>query len=302
MNITLRQIETFFYTAKLGSLSRAAEKLCITQAAASMALKELESQFGEKLFDRMGKKLILNENGRAIVTPVSELIGRTNDLEDFFFAKSGLSGHLIIGASSTIGNYVLPEYIARFIDNNRKSSVNLNVGNTAEIIDKVLKFEVDIGIIEGFCSESVVKEISWLDDELAIFVSKNHHLAGKQDITIKDLEECDWILREKGSGTRDVFENQVRALGMSINIRTVLGHTEAIKNAVANGDGIGCLSKCVLGDLASLGQIRLLKVDFMDLRRKFYMIIHRDKFVSNTLNGFFLQLGINIKEKMKAEG
>lgn len=299
MNITLRQIEVFFYTARLGSLSKAADRLCITQAAASMALRELENQLDEKLFDRTGKKLVLNENGRAVVTPASELMGRTTELEGFFNGGSGLSGHLVIGASSTVGNYVLPEYIAVFIDSNKKSTVDLKVGNTEEIIGRVLKFETDIGVIEGVCSESAVRVIPWTEDELAVFVSARHPLASKENVTAADLEGCDWILREKGSGTRDAFENQARELGMNINIRTVLGHTEAVKNAVANGHGVGCLSRRVLEELESLGQIKLLKTDFFDLRRSFYVILHKDKYVSNTLNSFFLQLGVNIREHLK---
>ncbi|NIA20313.1 MAG: LysR family transcriptional regulator, partial [Xanthomonadaceae bacterium] len=141
------------HTANLGSITRAAAKLYITQAAASMALKELEIQLGEKLFDRVGKRLILNESGRAAVSISSEIIGRTVELSHYFANKNRLFGNLILGASSTIGNYILPEYVADFIRQHRMARVQLDVGNTEEIIGKVRQFEVDAGFIEGNCCE-----------------------------------------------------------------------------------------------------------------------------------------------------
>lgn len=292
MNVTFRQIEVFFYAATLGSLSKAAEKVFITQAAASMALKEFESQLGENLFERVGKKLVLNENGRAIIAYCSELIGRADDLEKFFSKEASLLGSLNVGASSTIGNYVLPGYIELFTSNNPSCSINMIVGNTEEIIDKVLNFEVDLGIIEGLCFEPKINIIPWLDDELVIFASSSNSLVKKDYITEKDLCECSWILREQGSGTRRIFEDQLRALSISINISQVLGHTEAVKNAVSKGNGVSCLSRCVLNDLAELGVIKLLDTPCLDLRRKFLVLVHENKFQSRVLQGFLQELGL----------
>lgn len=297
MSFSIRQIETFFYTAKLGSLSLAADKLCITQAAASMALKEFENQLGEKVFERIGKKLVLNESGRAILATSSELIGRAYELEHFFSEENILTGQLVVGASSTIGNYVLPEYIAGFIDENRKSNISMHVGNTDETIERVLKFEVDFGIIEGVCYDPVINVIPWLDDELSVFTSINNRLASKDEITDKDLQECDWILREEGSGTRRIFERLMNTHDMKINILLVLGHTEAIKNTVAKGNGVSCLSKYVLEELAQLGQIKLLDIPFLDLKRKFYVLIHREKFRTKIMKEFLNLLGLDAEEK-----
>ncbi|MGE4318493.1 MAG: LysR substrate-binding domain-containing protein [Deferribacterales bacterium] len=292
MNISIRQIEVFFYTAKLGNVSLAAEKLCITQAAASMALKEFENQLGEKLFERMGKKLVLNESGRAILASATELIGRASEMSGFFTDRSRLYGDLIIGASSSIGNYVLPEYIAEFIDTNRMASIQLKVGNTEDVINRVLRFDVDVGIIEGLCYEPMIDVIPWLDDELAVFTSSGHPLAQAEKVSKKDLESCDWILREEGSGTRRIFENQMTALSMNINVMLVLGHTEAIKNTVAKGKGVSCLSRYVLADLAQLGKIKLLDTPFLNLKRKFYVLIHQEKFKTRILREFLSGLGL----------
>ena len=297
MNISLRQIETFLLTAKLGNLSRAAEKLCITQAAASMALKELESQLGGHLFDRVGKKLVINENGRATIPMASEIIGRASELTHYFDNEAGLVGNLVIGASSTIGNYVLPQYIAKFVQDNDRCAINLHVGNTEEIINKVLQFEVDAGIIEGLCYEPKIRVAPWMDDELAVFSSARHWLATTGTIGPGELQACDWILRERGSGTRDIFEAQLNAQSIEIRVLLELGHSEAIKNAVAAGTGISCLSKFVLADLLQMGKIKLLSTPFLDLKRKFFLLLHRDKYETTVLKGFLRQLKINDPER-----
>lgn len=286
MNISLRQIEIFLATANSGSVSRAADKLFISQAAASMGLKEFETQLGEKLFDRAGKKLILNESGRTAVAMAAEITGRAEELASYFSAKNCLLGRLIVGASSTIGNYVLPESVATFIQANRKAKVQLEVGNTEEIIGKVARFAVDVGFIEGSCYDSQIEVIPWMDDELAIFAAPEHRLAHNGAAGNADLEKCDWILREKGSGTREIFENQIKRLAMKINISLELGHTEAIKNAVSRGNGVSCLSKYALEDLRHLQKVKFIAAPLFDLRRKFYLIMHRGKYKTKILKSF----------------
>lgn len=292
MNISLRQIEVFLYTANSGCLSKAAEKLYISSAAASMALKEFETQLGGQLFDRVRGKLILNESGRAMIPMASEIIGRASELTNCFSDKTILFGNLIIGASSTIGNYVLPEHIASFIKKNTMSTVRLDVGNTEKIIEKVLQFEVDAGIIEGLCYESKIEVTPWIDDELVIFCSVQHRLAGIKTISLEDLQSCSWILRERGSGTRRIFENQINAIPLKIHVLLELGHSEAVKNAVSNGNGISCLSKYALVDLVRLDKIKLIETPFLNLKRKFYLLIHRDKYKTMVLKGFLRHLHI----------
>ncbi len=286
MNISLRQIEVFLETANSGSVSRAGEKLFISQAAASMALKEFEAQLGEKLFDRAGKRLILNESGRMMVVMAAEIVGRAQEMAGCFIDKNSLFGNLIVGASSTIGNYILPEYVAGFIHDNSRTTVQLEVGNTEEIIKKVARFAVDVGFIEGRCCEPEIEVFDWMDDELAVFSAPQHDLAQKGEADLSELQACDWILREKGSGTREVFENQTGCLSMTLNILLELGHTEAIKNAVSRGSGVSCLSRYALQDLLRLREIRLIKTPLLDLRRRFYLIMHKEKYKTKILQKF----------------
>ena len=290
MNITLRQVEVFLHTASLGSLSQAASRLCLTQAAASMALKEFETQLGEKLFDRAGRRLILNENGRAAIPLASEITGRALELENCFRAEDRLNGELLIGASSTIGNYVLPGRVADFLELNPRARVRLTVGNTEAIIGQVLKFRVDIGFIEGNCSQPEIDVLPFMDDELVVFSSAGHPLSSRRQIERRELETVDWILREKGSGTREIFEQRIHELSLKLRVRLELGHTEAIKNAVARGRGVSCLSRWALEDLDRLGKISFLNTPFLNLERKFYLILHRHKYRTTILNRFISHL------------
>ncbi len=292
MNISIRQIEAFYYTAKLGSLSQAAEKLCITQAAASMALKGFEDQLGERLFERNGKKLVLNERGSAILETTAELLSKACELVNFFSDKPCMCGNLSIGTIPSIANYVLPEYITNFININRMSNIYLNIGNSEETIDKVIKFEVDMGIIEKCCCQPVIDLIPWLDDELAIFVSPTHPLAEIDSVSIDDLQSFDWIMREHGAGSRRVLETQFKSSAMKVNVMLEMEHNEAVKNAVAKGGVVGCLSRYVLTDMENSGKIKILKTPFLDLRRKFHIAVHREKYQTKILKEFLGSLGI----------
>ncbi|KAA0258171.1 LysR family transcriptional regulator [Deferribacter autotrophicus] len=292
MNITLRQLEVFITIIKTGNITKAAEELNMTQAAASMALKELENQLGEQLFERVGKKLYLNENGRHLKGYALEIIEKSYELSRIF--KSGkVVGELRVGASSTIGNYILPAYISEFIVKNKNVKIMLEVGNTEEILNKILSFDVDFGFVEGFSTHTDLKMIEWIEDELAVFVNINNQLAKRDVISVNELKECEWILRERGSGTREVFEYAMSRSNIPVNVLLELGHTEAIKNAVSQGVGVGCLSKAVLEDLVRLKKIKILNVPFLDLKRKFYFVMHKKKYITTVIKKFMDYLNLH---------
>jgi len=292
MNITIRQVEAFYYTARLGSISLTAEKLCITQAAVSMALKGFEEQIGEKLFDRVGKKLILNGKGDALLHAASELIAKAGEISNFFSDKSSLYGHLSIGTIPSIGNYILPEYMSAFVDANPKSSVYMNIGNSDYIIDKLLKHEIDIGTIEKPYRHPQIEVIPWKEDELSIFTSVSHPLAKKDKLEPSDLEEFEWVMREIGAGSRRVLESELKEHSLKIKIAMEMTLTEGIKNYIAGGRGIGCLSRYVLEDIENSGKIKRLDTPFLNLKRNFYVILHKDRFKTRLLEEFMSLLGL----------
>src|SRR5262249_27547605 len=145
-------------------------------------------------------------------------------------------GHLLIGASSTIGNYVLPQIISKFIQNFPRSQLSLQVSNTEQVIRQIVNFEIDIGFIEGNCYAEELLVTPWRQDKLIIIAAPQHALSQKPKLTSHDLKTARWILREKGSGTREQFEVAMKAQVVPF---LELSHTEAIKKSVETGVGIG---------------------------------------------------------------
>ena len=285
MRITFKQIEIFCAIAKTGNITQAAETVFLTQSACSMALSSIENQLGGALFDRHGKKLVLNERGRLLFPKAANIITQIKELQDLMTGKkeSVLRGQLIIGASTTIGNYLLPKIIGNFLSTHPQIKVTLNVSNTEQIIQKLLKFDIDIGIIEGNCYVEDLEVVPWKKDELIVITSSKHPLAKKRKLALSEVYEAKWITREEGSGTREKLEE---ATNRHIKPFLELGSTEAIKQAVLGGLGISCLSKTAVADLLKTGQLVELKTPFLKLTRDFFILLHKEKYQTKVLNSF----------------
>lgn len=286
MRITLKQLEVFIAVAQSGNVTRAAESLNITQSATSMSLSDFETQLGRKLFDRVGKRLQLNDSGRLLLPKALDAIARISEIEAMAASDAPLIGQLRIGASLTIGNYMLPGLIGSFMRHHAGAHVTLDVANTRHVIQALEQFQIDIGFIEGFCHEPDIEVIPWCRDELVVFAAANHPLAGRQHITPDDLAAADWILREPGSGTREVFDNAVLGRLPRLNLLMEFSHTEALKRAVETGIGIGCASRRTLEEALGHGSVVVLPTPFLDLERELYLLIHRQKYRTQGLEAF----------------
>lgn len=286
MRITLKQLEVFIAVAQSGNVTRAAESLNVTQSATSMALADFESQLGRKLFDRIGKRLQLNDAGRLLLPKALDAVARVADIEHMAASDAAMIGPLRIGASLTIGNYMMPGLIGSFMKTYPGAKLTLDVANTRHVITSLEQFQIDLGFIEGFCHEPTIEVLPWCQDELVIFAAPGHPLAQKASLTEADLATADWILREPGSGTREVFDNAVLGRIHRINLLLEFGHTEAIKQAVASGIGVGCASRRTLEDAFRTGSVVALPTPFLDLRRQLYVLIHRQKFRTQGLERF----------------
>lgn len=284
MDVTLRQLEVFVAVARCGSVSQAASELYLSQPAASMAIAELEKLLGDRFFDRRGRKLHLNEKGRALLPLSVDIINRVDEIERKFSRKSNeQAGVFKLGSSTTIGSYVLPQLLNLFIKEFPEIEVSLDVHNSEEIIKKILDFELDMGIIEGTCHNSSIEVIPWRKDRLAVFCSPNHPLAKKKEISIEDLKKAKWILREAGSGSRAIFENAMTGVVDNLNVILELGNTEAVKNAVESGIGISCVSIFTLERSIKHQELVELKTPFIDLSRFYYILIHKKKYKNQLL-------------------
>lgn len=279
MRYSLRQLEVFLACAHHQNVSRAAESLNMSQSAASTALKEFEHQFDLRLFERTGKRLRLNELGRQLWPRAEELLERAQELEATLQAHGDL-GRLKIGATLTIGNYLAAGIMARYMEMQPGARVGLEVANTSTVAQRVLNFELDLGLIEGELNHPDLEMIPWRNDELVVFCAPDHPLARRAHLNDDDLKAATWILRETGSGTRQTFERAMSGLLPELNIRLELQHTEAIKRAVEAGLGISCLSRVSLSDAFKRGALVELPVPHRDFRREFYFALHRQKYRS----------------------
>ncbi len=248
----------------------------MSQSAASTALGELERQFGRPLFDRVGKRLRLNEIGQTIMPKALEMLDRAAELESLLAGGGGL-GTLRLGASLTIGNYLCPALIDRYLRLHPESQVKLEIGNTAHIAAAVANFDLDLALIEGEISDPNLTVTDWLGDELVVFCAPGHPLAGKPSVSIDDLLAQSWIVREPGSGTRQTLDRAMTPYWPRWKIGLELEHTEAIKGMVAGGRFIGCVSRMALIESFAAGSLAEIAVPGLDLHRRFYIVANRHK-------------------------
>ena len=173
MKITLRQMEIFLEVAQMGHLTKVAEKLGLSQSAVSMSIKELENIIGYKLFDRINKKLALNEKGRAFAEAIAPLVHKLNDIEEEFKSDEN-NGELLVGVSTTIADYLIPAIICDYMKTYPQIKINLKIGNTREIVHLVENGSVDLGFVEGNVESTAIKqEIVGLDELIVVTGDKN---------------------------------------------------------------------------------------------------------------------------------
>lgn len=282
MHITLRQLEVFTEVLKSGSTTQASVVLALSQSAVSAALADLEGQLKVLLFDRVGKRLVINEHGRLLYPKALALLEQAGEIEQLFLHDSGA---LRIAASSTIGNYMLPEMIAHYRKDFPATPLELNVGNSQEVIVAVADFRVDLGLIEGPCHMPELVTQPWLEDELVVFAAPDNPLL-QQPVTLVTLASAPWILRERGSGTREVLDHLLLAHLPNFQLVMELGNSEAIKHAVRHGIGISCLSRRVVEEQLASGVLVELSIPLPPLMRTLYLIHHRQKHISNALQRF----------------
>lgn len=285
MRYTLRQLEVFVAIARSENVSRAAEAMNLSQSATSAALAELEHQFSQQLFDRHGKRLRLNEQGRLLLPKAVEFLDRAQEIEALLRGERGL-GSLRIGATLTIGNYLLPLIVAGFLQRHPESRVQLQVHNTASVVGMVSRYEIDLGLVEGVVNDPEIEVGEWVGDELSVFCAPDHPLARRGAATLAELADEPWILRERGSGTRQTLEQALRRHPGNFTPRLELEHTEAVKRAVESGLGIGCISRLALRDAFRRGSLVRVATPELDLRRTFQFVWHRGKYHTAAIRTF----------------
>ncbi|ESS58482.1 DNA-binding transcriptional regulator YeiE [Kosakonia cowanii] len=282
MHITLRQLEVFAEVLKSGSTTQASQRLALSQSAVSAALTDLEGQLGVQLFDRVGKRLVVNEHGRLLYPRALAALEQASEIEQLFREANGA---IRVFASSTIGNYILPEVIAHYRRDFPELPLELSVGNSQDVITAVADFRVDIGLIEGPCHAAEIIAEPWLEDELVVFAPPSSPLL-QSEVTLEALAAAPWILRERGSGTREIVDYLLLSHLPQFQLGMELGNSEAIKHAVRHGLGISCLSRRVIAEQLETGTLVEVPLPLPRLVRTLWRIHHRQKHLSSALTRF----------------
>ena len=281
LRFTLRQLSVFLAVAETGTTIGASKILSMSQSAVSAALGDLEMAAGEMLFDRHGRRLLLNDAGRGLQPQVRALLEAAESLAHEF-ESPGIS--LRVAASSTIGSYVLPPMLARFRTVHPSARVHVRIGNTRDVLQAVDSFDVDIGLIEGSSHDLRIRLEHWIDDELVVVTAPQNRLARHGGHA--ELAQADWLMREPGSGTREILEQQLGDTLGPLNVALELGDSEAIRRALLSGYGVSCLSRHVVADDLERGRLVTVKAKLPAIRRSLSIVQHQSKAPTRGLSAF----------------
>ncbi|KFL34076.1 MULTISPECIES: LysR family transcriptional regulator [unclassified Sulfurospirillum] len=282
--MTFQELRLFYYLCEDSHISNLAQKLGITQSAISLAIKSLESHIGEPLFDRIGKKLVLSETGKLFREKTHAHFLALNDAEDFF-RNTKVSGILNIASSKTIGDFITPQIVFDFLAQHEHVKIQKDIQNSAQIIQMVKNATIDIGFIESSCDEAdLCKEV--IGDDQLIVVSSDPCLA-EGTFFIDELFHKKWILREKGSGTREVFLEALGEIAKDLTIFMEFSEFEEAKTILLNNpQTITCLSKVAVANELKRGELFEVTLVNLKMDRSFYLIYHKSKYQSRLFSEF----------------
>ena len=290
--MTLEQLRIFVAVAERLHMTRAAEALGLTQSAASAAVAALEARYGTRLFDRVGRGLVLSDAGEAFLPEARAVLARaaaaTTALEDL----AGLRrGHVTLFASQTVASYWLPPRMVRFARAHPQISLALSVGNTAQVARAVLDGEAELGFVEGAAADPLLAHARIGADRLAILAAPSHPLALAERVTLGDLADADWVGREPGSGTRSEFEHALADLGLAPGrLRRVLDlpSNEAVLAAAAGGGTLAAVSELAARPMLETVRLRRLAFDLPE--RPLELLTHRGRRRSRAAGAFIAEL------------
>lgn len=285
--MNLNQLMVFHKVAKLQSFTRAAETLCLTQPGISKHIKQLEEYYGVRLFDRLGKKVILTQAGEILFGKTAVMFEHLDEAKvQINDMKSLTGGKISIGASVTIGVYVLPNLLGDFIRRYPSIEISLDISLSQEIEGKVLSNSLDLGFVGHPVKDERLSIHRFLTDELVIILHPEHYWAKRKTIQPHQLTDQPFLVSREGSGTRSTVEERLRSKGIHLNRVMEFGNTECVKKAVEAGLGISIISKHVIAREVSLNLIRSIPLTGITTKRDFYIIHLKDKYLNNLVQAF----------------
>lgn len=283
--MTFRHLSIFVAVCDEGTMTAAAEKLFIAQPSVSQAISELESNYGVRLFERLGRRLYITTAGEKLLSYARHILNLAEQAQQELrrLVKSGV---IRLGASITIGTCLLGSMVQSFLCQYPDVEIMTTVDNTKIIEELLLTDRIDLGLVEGPIHSDDIVEAPFSSDKLVLICPPEHPLAVKGKAVAADLNNAAFIMRERGSGTREVFEAALASAGLKWRTTGTYNNTEAIKNAVAKGLGIAVISCLTVEKEVQSVELAAVEIDGLSLSRKFNLISHKNKFFTQAMLDF----------------
>jgi len=282
-------LKTFVTLCEVGNFTKTSEILHISQPSVSLHIKNLEREFQTELFVRSPKLVQITPTGEILYKRVKQIIAIYEQAkEDILEHHNSVQGELIIGASFTIGEYILPSLLSKLQKDFPALELQIIIGNTHEIVESVRSLQVDIGLIEGQTNDTEVSVHPFMEDELFIIASNEHPLASKGPLGIADLQNQAWVSREQGSGTREYLNHVIRSTGLTVKSLITISSNQGIKESVIQGMGLSLLSRSVIKREVKNGDLSVIPIKDKSFTRTlsyvFSPVMKHKRSVENFIN------------------
>lgn len=281
--MTIRHLRIFLSVTEAGSITGAASRLYLSQPSVSLAVKELEEHYGIRLFERLNKRIKITEEGKLFQTYAAHIVRMFDEMET---AVANRGQVLRVGSSITIGTRYMPGYCRAFREANPQVTVRVHIASSDEIEAMVLSGDLDLGVIEGTAHSGYLVSRTFLQDYLVPICPPESPLAHSPAPTLQEFLREPLLLREKGSGTRELLDDRLAALGIEADPLWESTSSEAVINGVLLGNGVSILSQKLVKELADAGRLCIPPIGELLLKRDFRIITHKNKFITAAMEAF----------------
>ena len=280
----LKQLEIFARIVELKSFSKAAEAVYLTQPTVSGHIQSLEEELDQKLLDRLGREVVPTKAGKVLYDYAKKMVSLRDEARQALDQLTGrMRGEGVVGGSTIPGEYLLPAIIGRFREKYPEVTVVLKIGDTSEIINRVLEGECEVGVVGSKVDDSRLEYSEFVKDELSLISSSAYPIPDKGSVSARELVPMPFVMRERGSGSRMTIEKRLLEMGVDpseINIVAEMGSTEAVKQAVKAGLGVSIVSSMAVKEDLRHKTLKVIPFKGKRFLRSFYIATHRGRTMS----------------------
>ncbi len=285
--MNLERLKVFSTVSNLKSFTRAAEELYMTQPAISKNIKQIEEFYGVVLFRRIGNHIELTEAGNKLLQFANDILKLADEAKEALNeGKLQAEEKIVLSVGSTVGVYILPLVLKKFIKKYPKVQFTIEISNAQKILDQFVEGSIDMGIIGALVHKTSLNYQPFISEELKLIVANNHPWSELNQILVSELKGQSFFLREKGSGLRYVVEERLKKAGLELDNVIEMPNNEAIVKLVEAGLGVSIVSEYAIAEDLELNRVKTVGIKDLDLHRHFYLVYQEEKLLSKTFNNF----------------